>query len=332
MTLTYVTETPQVSIAPKMLGLTKFLRTDNGSEQMAVDGRSTTAEDMWDGTGGSDTGTDWTRGGIGSESVPAAHSGTNGLATGVASLNDIVRFDYGSDRDLPALFDSVSFWMNPQAFPEGARLQCGWTASGTASPIIGNLVRIDNTVPNMDLGVWQRVSIPIGDFNLTANAGRFALRFAGVAGQSFYLDDFDMLNSVSDGPYRFRVTGEAGVNQHVSRITLVMAAGNTGWNSTAFANIAGGLELGLLLRYGVVSTQEVLWSFGMKNNMDLFGQLPTVENFSFSDDELMLTFTIQPQNAAIILGPDNAMEFVVRDDLSTLTNMRAYMQYGEEVL
>jgi hypothetical protein len=153
-----------------------------------------------------------------------------------------------------------------------------------------------------------------------------------TSGQQFYFDDIDMLNSTSDGPYKFRVTGEAGIRKHVARITLLVAAPESGWSSTAFANIVGGLELGLILRQGVVSTQEIIWSIVAKTNMELFGALVPSDPVNFSDGELMIVFNITPEIASIVLDDDAGLEFIIRDDLSTLTNMRAFLQYGVEEL
>ena len=308
------------------LNLAKFLRSDDGSEQMAVNGSSTWAEDVWDGDSSA-----WTRGGVGSVTTGSKHSGTYGLDTGVTSKNDIWWFDYGSDRDLEASFDSISFWMNPQAFPENSKVRCGWAVTGSSS-IVGTPCQVTDYVPNMDTGVWQRVTIPLSDFNLTGNVGRFIMQARVTDGQRFYFDDFDMLNSAGDGPYKFRVLGETGVNKHVSRITLLLAAPETGWNSDAFGNIVGGLEQGLILRQGIASTQEVLWSITMKTNMELFGTLVPSEPINFYDGETMLVFNIVPEKSSIVLDYDSGLEFVVRDDLSTLTNMRAFLQYGVEVV
>jgi len=312
-------------------GLDKFVRVSDGIEQMAVDGSSTVAEDVWDGTGSGDTGSDWTRGGQGSESADAAHSGDYGLDTGVLSENQYWFFDYGSDRNLESLFDSISFWVNPQAYPEGSALRCGWAASSNLTPIVGNTVKVSDYLPNADLGVWQRVTIPLVDFNLGGTpVGRFICQARQTSGQQYYIDDVDMLNSTSDGPYRYRCTGVAGQNRHVGRITLLLAANETGWNSSAFADIAGGLENGLIVRQGKLSTQEVIWSTVMKNNMDLFGHMVPSDPVNFADGELMMVFSIIPAVSTILLGPDDGVEFVVRDDLTTLTNMRAYLQYGRE--
>lgn len=298
---------------------------------MAVNGSSSWAEDVWDGTGVGDTGTDWTRGGVGSEQAAAKHSGTNGLDTGATSQNDVWWFDYGSDRDLEASFDSISFWINPQAFPEESKVRCAWAQSGSSS-LVGTPCQITNYVPNMDLDVWQRVTIPLSDFNLTGNVGRFIIQARQTDDQRFYFDDFDLLNSTGDGPYKFRILGESGKKLHVSRITLLVAASETGWNSDAFGNISGGLELGLILRQGIISTQELLWSITMKTNMELFGAMVPSDPINFYDGEQMIVFNVTPEKSSIVLDDDSGLEFVVRDDLSTLDNMRAFVQYGVEVL
>ena len=60
-------------------GQTSLKRTDNGSEQLNVDGRAAgTADVIWNGTGAGDTGGDWAPSGVGSEQAAAdAGSGTN---------------------------------------------------------------------------------------------------------------------------------------------------------------------------------------------------------------------------------------------------------------
>ena len=320
-----------VVLHPYKFRQTSFLRTDNGSEQMAIDGRSTSAEDMWDGTGIADTGTEnWTRGGEGSESAASKKTGTNGLDTGVVDLNDYSFFDYGSDRDLEASFDSVTFWMQPKAFPAGSVLRAGFFKSGTTT-LVGSQVNVRDFVSNTDLNVWQRVTIPLSYFGMgSETAGRFALRFMGEAGQQFWFDVFELLDSSSDGPYKFRVQAPVNERWRVEQISLVIAASDSGWDSSNFATITDGLENGLILRHGDLVTMDTFFSTVMKDNVDLFGKMPYVETFGFGDNELMLSFMIRPSITTIRLEYDYALEFVVRDDLSTLDNMRAYLQYGVE--
>jgi hypothetical protein len=311
------------------LGLDKFVRTDDGSEQMAINGESTHAEDVWDGTEAGDTGSDWSRGGEGSESTDAARSGTNGLDTGSLSQNDIWWFDYGSNRDMESLFDSISFWINAQSHPPGSVLRCGWASTGSTT-IDGNSVKVSDYLSNNDLEVWYRVQIPLADFNLSGSVGRFIFQARQTDNQQYYIDDVDMLNSTDDGPYKFRITGVADERRLVSRITLTISADTTGWDSSSFADVSGGLELGLILRQGVISTQEVTWSIVLKNNIELFTAFSSSDVVNFDDLEQMVVFTIEPGLATIVLEEDDALEFIIRDDLSTLHNMRAAIQYGVE--
>lgn len=311
-------------------GTAKFLRTDNGTEQMAVDGRSTSAEDMWDGTGISDSGTEnWMHGGSGSESAGSKKTGTNGLDTGVRSLNDLTYFDYGSDRALESSFDSVTFWMKPIAYPPGSQLKAGFLKSGTTT-LVGNLVNVVNYVSNYDLNVWHRVTIPLADFGLDGTAGRFGLRYGGAAGQHFYFDVFEMLNSSSDGPFHFRVAAPEDEVWHVDVITLIIAAADSGWNSGNFATITDGLENGLIMRRGNIVTPEVYWAEIMSSNMDLEGKFSESSGSAYGDNELMMTYRLRPRKSTLVVTDADVMEFVVRDDLSTLSNMRSYVQYGVE--
>jgi hypothetical protein len=68
--------------------------------------------------------------------------------------------------------------------------------------------------------------------------------------------------------------------------------------------------------------------------MDLFGKLWPSYEFNFSDNEVMLNFTLKTRLATIIVTTDDVLEIVIGDDLSSLTNIRGYVQYGteEEVL
>jgi hypothetical protein len=151
-------------------------------------------------------------------------------------------------------------------------------------------------------------------------------------GQQFYFDTFQLVAAGAGGPYTFRADGEAGYRYHVELLNLVLSAGATGWNSTAFANIAGGLTQGLILRKKKLSTGDVPWAITFKNNVELFGQLVPSYDFTFANSELMVNFSMKPELAELLITEDEILEFVVRDNLSTLTQMRAYVHYGKELL
>jgi len=116
-------------------------------------------------------------------------------------------------------------------------------------------------------------------------------------------------------------------------MVVTIAAPASGWNSSAFANIAGGLTNGLLLRQRKLSTSETLWQINAKNNIDLFGRYHPQESFEFANGELLVGFMIKPgQNASVVVTDDAVLEYVVRDNFSTLNNMRAFLHYGVEVI
>jgi hypothetical protein len=306
------------------LGKAKFLRTDIGTEQLNVNGLAPGgATVIWNGEG-----TFWTLEANGTAETYAAKNGTYGLDSGVRSAGQETRFDYGSNQDIAGLYQNVKFWMQPKAYPTGSQLKVLWRTAGGNNP--GSTLLVQDYVPNMDLDVWQEVTIPIADFALGADVAKLVLIYGTKGGQQFYFDDFELVAAGAGGPYTFRAEAPAGRRWHVGLLNLITSAGSTGWNSNAFANISGGLAQGLILRKKILSTSEVKWSFTFKNNVELFGQLVPSYDFTFGDGELMVNFSMKPDPASLVVTDDEVLEFLVRDNLSSLTNMRAYIHYGEE--
>lgn len=306
------------------LGKARFLRTDIGTELMNVNGVAPgAATKVWDGEG-----TYWTLEGSGTRETYAKYSGTYGLDSGLRAKDDGTRFSAGANASIRTLYQNVRFWMQPKAFPSKADLNIEWcTLAGAKN---GVTLKVADYVPNMDLNVWQQVTIPIADFAMTADVAKLCLVYK-TAGQQFYFDDFELIATGAGGPYTFQVAGVAGEQWHVELLNLILSSGSTGWNSSAFANIASGLTNGLILRHKRLSTGEVLWSFTFKNNIELFGQLVPSYDFTFANSELMVNFSMRPELASLVVTDDEVLEFVVRDNLSTLTNMRAYLHYGKEL-
>jgi hypothetical protein len=69
-----------------------------------------------------------------------------------------------------------------------------------------------------------------------------------------------------------------------------------------------------------------------KDNVDLFGRFHPQDDIEFSNGELLIGLMLKPSMASIAITADDVVEWVVRDDLSTLTSLRAYVHYGVEVL
>ena len=95
-------------------------------------------------------------------------------------------------------------------------------------------------------------------------------------------------------------------------------------------DVAAGLLRGVICRHRKKSTSEVLWKFVSKNNLQLFGQFHPQDAFTFADSEMLVGFMVKPGKASVIITDDDVLEFVVRDDLSSIGEMRAYCHYGVE--
>jgi len=317
---------------PLLFGQESFKRTDDGTEAMNVDGTpSGSVTNIWDGTGAGDTGTgDWTPSGEGSETAGSMHHGTNGWDTGVTSKDSTTLFTNGSDIDVSG-YIQLSWWMQPKAFPSGSRLDIRWqTVTGQDK---GVQLDVASYITDYDLDEWQKVTIPMEDFSIGENdVGRVRLTYAKEAGQQFWFDQFEFSASGGDGPYTFRVAPEGVNNHYVSMITLLLSGLATGWDSDSFANISA-LTNGLLLRQRRISTGETLWSFNSKDNLDLFGRYHPQGDVEFADGILLVEFMMDPKIATVVVTNDDVLEFIVRDDLSSIAGARAFVHYGiEEVL
>lgn len=321
--------TLQASKQQLELGRQSFKRTDNQSEQMNINGIAAGVPvNVWNGTGVTDFGSDWTRSGVGSETAQSAHSGTNGLDSGVTTQNDSLVFDSGSMQNIAGIVDQVEFWIQLKALVSGGQVRIGWMDD--TNTLVGTTVRLRNYLSNFDLNEWKKVTIPIEDFGLTGNARKLFIRFINVNGLHIWVDDIAVVPSAGGGPHIFRISAPTGLIYHVERIALVVSASDIGWSSTAFANIIGGLTNGLVFRYRMLGG-ETYWAFNCKNNSELFGQLTVLNDIQFDNAEQMVVFALEPQLSSVVLvDDDEVVEVIVRDDLSSLTDMRAFLHYGVE--
>lgn len=313
-----------------VLGNVPFGRIDDGSANMAINGLPAGASIVvWNGTGAGDTGGDWAASGAGVESAAAAHSGTNGWDSQLQGANQTTVFDNGSEIDVAGTYDTISFWLQPKAYPNNATLQMQWTNAATT--VIGATLNVEDYVVNMDLDVWQKVTVPISDFNLGANVQRFVVKYQ-KGNQQHWIDDIELQSSGGAGPYTFRVQANAGEALHASMLVVLLSGNEVGWNSTGFGS-GPFLTNGLLVRQRRLSTGETLWSLNAKDNIDLFGRYHPQESFTFADGKLLVGFMIKPgKNADVVVTDDDVLEYIVRDDLSALDNMRAFYHFGEEDL
>lgn len=304
-----------------------FTRQDDGTELMNINGTTSgTATIIWNGTGGGDTGGDWTRTGIGAENAAASKSGTNGLNTQLTSVGDTCVFDNGSMIDVAGSYQALQFWLRPKATPTGSQFRIFWRDNANAQ--VGTAVKISDYVDNLDIDVWQLVTIPIADFGLTGNVQKLVFRFVLVANQRYNFDDIELYPS--GGPYRFQVIAPANTVYHVTEVILSFTVDTTSWTKDHFLSISGGLTKGLIIRHRDVTSEEVIWAINLMNNFALFNRLDAHHEISYASSIKQYKMILDQRDASVRVTSDLALEMVVRDDLSTLNEMRAYVQYGEE--
>jgi hypothetical protein len=316
--------TALIADRPLILGQSRFLRVDDGVAEMNVNGLAAGSPVVvWNGEA-----THWTPGDQGSAEAYAAHDGGAGWDSGSTSLGQDTKFDNGDNIDITQ-YGTLSFWMQPKAYPDGASLQVLWKTVGGLTK--GNVLDVENYVTNMDLDVWQKVTIPIDDFALPTDVGRLLFKYASHGGQQFWFDDVELTTQSGGGPYTYRVAVPNSLDRyHLSMSVLVLAGPSSGWNSDAFANIASPLENGLLFRQRRLSTGEVLWALNSKDNADLFGRYHPQDDIIFADDVMLMGLMLKPGRASVVITNDDVLEFVIRDDLSTISQARAFAHYGIE--
>jgi len=301
----------------------RFRRIDDYSTSLAINGLSAGSSTIiWNGTGASDTGGDWSRSGdVGAESTAAAHSGTNGLDSQDWDGSDNIQFSPGSAFDLSP-YSSLEFWIKPIQHPKGKDVRIEWRNGSR----VGHQLMLQNYSP-LTIGVWQKITIPISDFSPTNSITQLRFR-SEKDNQRYYIDDVELVTSGGAGPHIFRASPAYDECWKVEEILFVMSAGPAGWETTDFGIINGGLTSLLLLRYLDTHSSDVHWSFTMKDNLELLGRLEVRNNIEFLDSARQVTAVLDLKRSPIWLHGSDALEVVVSDDLSSLTAFEAWVSGG----
>ena len=310
-------------------GKVSFRRDSDGKERMDVNGTPSGAENVvYNGT--VEAPADWTVSGKGSEK-PVADRGTgsrgwdteviqtSGQSVLIDKLSTWLANDYSAFR----------FWLRPKIFRAKSKF---WVQLDDASNnMVGSKVNVEDYVPNMDIDVWQDVSIPMQDFNVgTTPVQKFRFTFNAVK-QRHHFDDVRIYTDVDNGPYIYEISPEDDSDDfNIARITLTLVTLDTGWNNDSFANIANGLTNGCILRQYNTNKSRTIWSIVYKNNMELFGKFDRFNDFNFASSNIMVKFMIEPSISSLVVTKNTPLQFIVQDDLSGLTDMRMYAHYGVE--
>lgn len=309
-----------MAVHPARYGLRKrvFEHVTTGAESMKVDGASGTVdENVWDGEGSY-----WADPSVGSKTTGSKRTGTYGWDSGVTALNDEVKFTRSSSFQPSS--DVLAGWINLQAYPSGVEIQGRWELAGATK---GNGVDLMDYLESQDLGVWQYWEIPIADFNLgTEYVDEFRFRTKNVAGADYWLDDIQLKSG--GGNEKFRLVVPANAEWIVGAVTLVLVSGDSGWNSNAFANIAGGLAAGLTMRHRDLVAGENFFKVVCKKNIHLFGHFDPVIDTTYNDNLRQISFVLKPDPAIIMVKENEVLEFLVKDDLTSLTDLRAFAHVG----
>lgn len=323
--------TLQTSKQQLELGRMAFKREDNQSERLNINGASSgVPTNIFNGTSPNDPLTDWTVSGIGDVKAIAGRRLGNGYDSELTvSLNQQIVFDSGLMQPVRTNFETLEFWIQYKTLALLGVIRVGWRDDNDNN--VGTFLNIANYVSNQDLDEWKKVTIPTNDFGIrNNNVQKLVFRFVGAVGIRVWLDDISLISRAGGGPYTFRVAAPAGEIFHVERLVLTISAPDAGWSSTSFGNIADGLDNGLLFRYRFLDGYT-MWSFNCRNNSEIFGQLSVLNSINFNDSELTIVFALEPELSSVVLvDDDEVLEIIVRDNLSTLTSMRAYLHYGVE--
>lgn len=141
---------------------------------------------IWNGTGELDIGGDWDHQHSGIESPIAKHNGTNGLeATGLVP-GDKITFHKAAPPVDTVDFDLLVMWLNIRSWESGKNMKIQFHN-------VGNELNLDSYA-NLDIiNEWQKVYIPLEDFNIPTGPGASkyvsTLRFTSQGNIGIYLDD-----------------------------------------------------------------------------------------------------------------------------------------------
>ena len=316
----------------------KFEHETSGSPVMEVNGKPGGTEYIiWNGTGAGDTGGDWTQGGTRDSAVETTEAdrgfGTNGLDVQTAK-NKYQNFVNGSTIT-PESYVTLVIWLNTQTYPTGGDIVANWRLAGDQK---GSWCYLDNYIDEFTPGVWKKVEIPITDFGLDPGqtVDELRLNFLTKSGFDMWFDDIHLDEAGGSGPQTFQVGPEAVEGEpdeawHVDKLTILCVSGDTGWNASTLFNLSSAPESGLLLRL-VDDVDGVLWTLNFLDNTDLWGHFMGQEPIDYADATRQVVWDMITRLGRIDLSNTRRLELVVRDDLSPLTKLRAFCDYGREVL
>jgi hypothetical protein len=141
---------------------------------------------IWNGTGILDTRGDWEHLNHGTEAAYAKYEGTNGLDATGFTANKKITFQETHETNVDD-YDLLSMYINLKE----------WGADTRINFEDGSTVLLSTYLQSTDLNTWQRVLIPLEDFNLTAPINVQRLTFTSTGANGFYLDNVEFVVGTS---------------------------------------------------------------------------------------------------------------------------------------
>lgn len=126
----------------------------------------------------------------------------------------------------------------------------------------------------------------------------------------------------------YRVVAPAGETWMGARIRLIIADA-TSWPLLGFGAGASPLSTGLLFRKQQLASPTTVWSWNLTRNYDLYERFECKSRTPFSDTRETSVFEFEaPADMGFEVDEDNALEFLVRDNLAILDGLRALFIHG----
>jgi hypothetical protein len=84
----------------------------------------------------------------------------------------------------------------------------------------------------------------------------------------------------------------------------------------------------LQLRHRDLAAGQNFWKLTASKNVELFGQFDPVVDTAYNDNTRQISFVLRPERSTVKITANDVLEFLVKDDLTGLVNVRAFAHVG----
>jgi hypothetical protein len=269
-----------------------------------------------------------------------SYAGSQSVLWANPNINDVIEFDKGSSI-VPTDYTSLTMWIYI-ATDWGLGDSIGLFGWDTTSGIqIGDSVFIENYFNISDFGSWQKITIPITDFNYgLSNIDSIRMQVIsrdGAKSPTFYMDVIEFEETGT--PIEYVVRPKNGTWLYVNSIKQIFVdALDTALLNSNMYNLSYNKILGVTLGSGynfqlVRNNNKVTFSINLTSLSDLL-QLPNakIENATCDGTNTMLTIKNDIRDQKVILKSENNdfLRFTISEDLTGFLMFRSVISgYSE---